>query len=205
MIEKIVTSKTRIKILELFLSHIDNRYYLRELERLMEESLSPLRRQLLKLVSAGILITEEEANLKYYRLNKDFEGLEELKELVLGKGESSKGIQLQGEGINPSGFHDGDSLKAEFHGIKRFRYDLAFLSFVSVFVLITAIFVVYANNKNMKKAIDLVSGAKPQAPVINKAVVSNGEMYSRRWKVMPGNIPVLSSGATDVEEKSKEL
>ncbi len=85
MIEKLVTSKTRIKILKLFLSHIDDRYYLRELERLLDESLSPLRRQLVKLANMGILITEEEANLKYYRLNKNFEGLEELKELVLEK------------------------------------------------------------------------------------------------------------------------
>ena len=74
MIEKLVTSKTRINILKLFLSHIDDRYYLRELERMLGESLSPLRRQLVKLAEMGILITEEEANLKYYRLNKNFEG-----------------------------------------------------------------------------------------------------------------------------------
>lgn len=85
MIEKLVTSKTRIKILNLFLSHIDDRYYLRELERMLDESLSPLRRQLVKLTDMGILIIEEEANLKYYRLNKNFEGLEELKGLILGK------------------------------------------------------------------------------------------------------------------------
>ena len=64
MIEKLVTSKTRIKILNLFLSHIDDRYYLRELERMLDESLSPLRRQLVKLVNMGILIVEEEANLQ---------------------------------------------------------------------------------------------------------------------------------------------
>ncbi|MEK6733127.1 MAG: transcriptional regulator, partial [Candidatus Omnitrophota bacterium] len=61
MIEKLVNSKTRIKILKLFLSHIDDRYYLRELERMLEESLSPLRRQLVKLTRMGILVVEEEA------------------------------------------------------------------------------------------------------------------------------------------------
>ena len=65
MIEKLVNSKTRIKILKLFLSHIDDRYYLRELERMLEESLSPLRRQLVKLTRMGILVVEEEENLKY--------------------------------------------------------------------------------------------------------------------------------------------
>ena len=85
MIEKLVTSKTRIKILELFLSNIDYRYYLRELERMLDESLSPLRRQLVKLTRLGILIVEEEANLKYYKINKNFEGLEELRGLILRK------------------------------------------------------------------------------------------------------------------------
>src|SRR3990167_9984943 len=83
MIEKLVNSKTRLKILKLFLTHIDDRYYLRELERMLDESLSPLRRQLVKLTQLGILIVEEEANLKYYKLNKGFEGLEELKRIVL--------------------------------------------------------------------------------------------------------------------------
>jgi hypothetical protein len=34
---------------------------------------------------------------------------------------------------------------------------------------------------------------------------SNGEMMSKKWKVMPGNVPVLSSGDTGEEKNSKEL
>ena len=197
MIEKLVTSKTRVKVLKLFFSHIDDRYYLRELERLLEESLSPLRRQLLKLTSMGILITEEEANLKYYRLNKNFEGLEELKEMVLGKSE-------------PVPFGDRNMVMVPIaerdRSPKQFRYDLAVLSFVSVFVLATAMFVVYANNKNIKQVAKLVSNTGAELANVRSATpVSNGEMISRKWKVMPGNIPVLSSGETGEDKKSKEL
>jgi DNA-binding transcriptional ArsR family regulator len=198
MIEKLVTSKTRIKILNLFLSHIDDRYYLRELERMLDESLSPLRRQLVKLTNMGILIIEEEANLKYYRLNKNFEGLEELKEVVLGK----KIIPLQS--VTSNGNLETVSTP------KQFRYDLAILSFVSIFVLVTAMFVVYANNKNIKQVTKLISGEPFQlrsAPTATYAVspASNGEMASKKWKVIPGDIPVLSSGGTGEEKKSEEL
>ena len=224
MIEKLVTSKTRIKILNLFLSHIDDRYYLRELERMLDESLSPLRRQLVKLVSMGILIVEEEANLKYYRLNKNFEGLEELKELVLGKyviarspdfigatkqsdpkGHSERSEESQ-EIASLSSFARNDNLQA-VSTPKQFRYDLAILSFVSVFVLATAMFVVYANNKNIKMVSGLV--VKNQGMEITSARLaapaSNGEMASKKWKVMPGNVPVLSDGETGEDKKSKEL
>ena len=126
MIEKLINSKTRLNILKLFLSHIDDKYYLRELERMLGESLSPLRRQLVKLVNMGILVVEEEANLKYYRVNKNFEGLEELRKAVLGI-ESIKVIP------------NAPMVAMVSEAPKQFRYDLAILSFVSVFVLITAL------------------------------------------------------------------
>ncbi|MDO8602369.1 MAG: hypothetical protein Q7O04_00770 [Candidatus Omnitrophota bacterium] len=220
MIEKLVNSKTRLKILKLFLSHIDDRYYLRELERLLEESLSPLRRQLLKLTDMRILITEDEANLKYYRLNKNFEGLEELKNIVLGQkvldsaryssSEAEKDILPRSNDIETKAVNIFSG--AELTGVrsatpKQFRYDLAILSFVSVFVLATAMFVVYANNKNIKMVSGLVVkdqgaeliGARSATPA------SNGEMMSRKWKVLPGNVPVLSSGEAGEDKKSKEL
>lgn len=207
MIETLVNSKTRIKVLKLFLSHIDDRYYLRELERLLEESLSPLRRQLIKLTNMGILVTEEEANLKYYKLNKNFEGLEELRELVL---ESRKHAET---GLRP----DAELTRKEEQGIvapKRFRYDLALLSFISVFVLATAMFVVYANSKNIRQVTKLIS----QETVLDSASAryspdrsnsisnsDNGEMVSKKWKIMPSNVPVLSSGETGEDKNSKEL
>ena len=198
MIEKLVTSKTRIKILNLFLSHIDDRYYLRELERMLDESLSPLRRQLVKLVNMGILIVEEEANLKYYKLNKNFEGLEELKEVVLGKDV----IARSPEGATKQSQDDFKAVSTP----RQFRYDLAILSFISIFVLATAMFVVYANNKNIKQVAKLVSNSGAKLTNVNFAApASNGEMASRKWKVMPGNIPVLSSGETGGDKKSKEL
>jgi DNA-binding transcriptional ArsR family regulator len=207
MIEKLVNSKTRLKILKLFLSNIDDRYYLRELERLLDESLSPLRRQLVKLTNIGILITEVEANLKYYRLNKDFEGLEELRRMVLGKDEVASAPTAS---RNDAVSNLTQLTLSEVSTWRRPRFDLLVLSFISVFVLITAVFVVYANNKNIKQVASLInrsnntSSAK-LAKVRSTTPASNGEMASRKWKVIPGNIPVLSSGETGGGKNSKEL
>jgi len=208
MIEKLVNSKTRLKILKLFLSNINDRYYLRELERLLDESLSPLRRQLVKLTNIGILMVEEEANLKYYRLNKNFERLEELKRFVLEEAPVHPvGGQVSTYGVDRS---DGELAGVRSATSRQFRYDLALLSFISVFVLITAIFVVYTNNKNIKQVTKMIAGEllpPTKNPTATSEVLpaSNGEMMSRRWKVMPGNIPVLSSGETGEEKNSKEL
>jgi hypothetical protein len=201
MIEKLITSKIRINILKLFLSHIDDRYYLRELERLLGESLSPLRRQLVKLAEMGILITEEEANLKYYRLNKNFEDLEELKKVVLGV------TEVETIEPEPAVSHSSDTVETLSASPKQFRYDLAVLSFISVFVLMTAVFVIYTNNKNTKLVAGLVSKNTGVNSAKGRTVssASNGEMMSKKWKVMPGNIPVLSNGETDEDKKSKEL
>ena len=234
MIEKLVTSKTRIKILKLFLTHIDDRYYLRELERMLDESLSPLRRQLVKLTQLGILIVEEEANLKYYKLNKGFEGLEELKRIVLEQEvldsapaapRSNSILRASGEAesreetFRSNDIYVGNGLKP--FPTKQFRYDLAVLSFISVFVLMTAMFLVYTNTKNMKQVTTIISSkmvldsAKYSSSEVEKDILprsnnnnassNNGEMASKRWKVFPGNVPVLSSGETGGEKNSKEL
>ncbi|MFA5389191.1 MAG: winged helix-turn-helix domain-containing protein [Candidatus Omnitrophota bacterium] len=205
MIEKLVTSKIRIKILKLFLSNIDDRYYLRELERILEESLSPLRRQLVKLAEMGILTTEEEANLKYYRLNKNFDGLEDLKKIVLGITESETFPKpALGEVAVPSLPNAGLGKGA--------RFDLMALAFISVFVLATALFVAYSNTKNIKQVAGMISVNKAAQPVSKAAAqhapksnISDSEMISRNWKLMPGNVPVLSSGEISKEKKSEEL
>ncbi len=91
---------------------------------------------------------------------------------------------------------------------KQFRYDLAILSFVSVFVLATAMFVAYANTKSMKQVAKFISAGLTSEVAVRRLPKSdtvNGEMASRRWKVMPGNVPVFSSVDTGDNKKSKEL
>ena len=214
MIEKIITSKTRAKLLKLFLSNIDDRYYLRELERMLGESLSPLRRQLLKLTKMGILTTEYEANLKYYRLNKNFPGIEELRRLVLsGERQSAPETAVSEANSRPTAEpqvaldrelasdRSASTQQQVVTAPRRMRYDIAILMVVSLFVLGAATFVVYTSTKNIKEVASLVSEKTKESPALmprKDAQASRpDEMISRRWKVLPGNFPVLSGGGTD--------
>ena len=223
MIEKIITSKTRVKLLNLFLTHIDDRYYLRELERKLDESLSPLRRQLLKLEKMGILKTEHEANLKYYRLNKEFEGVEELRRLVLGNTEEDRGTNAPNHSLRSGTGHAEVSAPAEdteptrkevvtLPTPKRVKYDIAVLSVISFFVLAVAAFMLYTGTKSAKQVASYVSEKAEAGPRLFEksrgsasASSRQDEMVSRRWKVFPGNVPVLSSGETGGEKRSEEL
>ena len=203
MLEKIITSKTRIKLLTLYLTNIDARYYLRELERKLDESLSPLRRQLLKLEKMGILTAEYEANLKYYRLNKKFEGMEELRIIVLGKiaSETKPVMQTFVETVQEAASDPGSDLARPRVGGG--KYDIAVLTVVAMFVLATAAFMVYTNSVNMKQVAGLVSGKSEIETKIAEPTRPD-EMVSRRWKVLPGNYPALSSGETG-GRRSEEL
>ncbi len=83
MLESIIGSKTRTKILALFLLNSDRKFYVRELARKTGGNINSVRRELQKLESVGLLKSEREGNLKYYAVNKKMPIYEELKRMFL--------------------------------------------------------------------------------------------------------------------------
>jgi len=83
MLEKIFSSKTRVKILTLFSLNPQEKYYVRELTRILNENINSIRRELKNLEDIKLLISEEEGNLKYYRMNEKFPIYEEIKNIFL--------------------------------------------------------------------------------------------------------------------------
>ncbi|MFH1406615.1 MAG: hypothetical protein ABIH01_01215 [Candidatus Omnitrophota bacterium] len=83
MLNEIIQSKTRVKLLSLFLSNIEKRYYARELVRLTNEHYNAIWRELIHLEKIGLLESENNSNIKYYCVNKHFALFQELKSVVL--------------------------------------------------------------------------------------------------------------------------
>ena len=84
MLEQLFSSKTRIKLLKLFLGDgEDKNYYVRELTRLLNEHLNSIRRELANLEELGLIVSVERDKKKFYSVNKDFTLLSELKALLL--------------------------------------------------------------------------------------------------------------------------
>jgi predicted nucleotidyltransferase len=76
------SSKLRQKLYRLYFSQTNGRYYLRELERLLDEPVGNIRREILKWSKAGLFLRERVGNLTFYSLNKSFPLYEELKRIV---------------------------------------------------------------------------------------------------------------------------
>lgn len=83
MLEKIFTSKVRLKLLQIFLSHKENKYYQRQLEKILGISIRPLQVEIKNLLEIGFLKKEKDGNRIYYFINDRFPLLEELDKLIL--------------------------------------------------------------------------------------------------------------------------
>ena len=79
---KITKSKTREKILQLFFSDVNKKYYLRELERLLDLSAANIRRELLSLEKLGLFGKEKMGNQIYYFLSKNSALFDDFKNII---------------------------------------------------------------------------------------------------------------------------
>ena len=92
------SSDTRIKILSLFITNPQNRYYLREVIKLSNAPLRAVQRELSKLEIAGLLMRTVDGNRVYFQINQRHFIFPELKNLILktvGFGEILKNPHLQ--------------------------------------------------------------------------------------------------------------
>ena len=79
---RITKSKLREDLLVLYFTNPSKKYYLRELERLLNFSVGNIRRELIKLESAGLFLSENKGNLLYYYLNQSYPLFDELKSII---------------------------------------------------------------------------------------------------------------------------
>lgn len=82
MLQQLISSKIRIKLLTLFFTNTEGRFFLREVQRLIGGDVAGVKRELDNLVSIGLLSSEKVSNLKYYSLKRDFPLFDELKSII---------------------------------------------------------------------------------------------------------------------------
>lgn len=78
----IITSKVRIKILELFFSDLSEMYHVRGIVRATQEEINAVRRELERFEGAGILKKETRGNRLYYWVRDDYEFFGDLLSVV---------------------------------------------------------------------------------------------------------------------------
>lgn len=82
LLESILSSKTRTKLLTLFMLNPEQEFYVRELTRKLNERINSVRRELLNLTKLGMLQSRSRDKRKYYSVNKNFIIFKELKALI---------------------------------------------------------------------------------------------------------------------------
>ncbi|MBI4127821.1 MAG: winged helix-turn-helix transcriptional regulator [Parcubacteria group bacterium] len=85
-LENIFSSKTRTKMLALFLTNPEREYFVRELTRKLGEEINSVRRELENLSSFGLLKVRSNGQKKYYSVRQEFELFPELRALFLKSG-----------------------------------------------------------------------------------------------------------------------
>ena len=73
MIDTLFGSKTRVKLLRLFLNNPEQSYFVREITRKIDEQINSVRRELSNMVAVGIITSDSSDNKLYYKVNQRYE------------------------------------------------------------------------------------------------------------------------------------
>ncbi|MDN5819705.1 MAG: transcriptional regulator [bacterium] len=73
MIDALFGSKTRVKLLHLFLNNPGKSFYVREITRKIDEQINSVRRELANMLKVGIIKNNNVDNKLYYEINQRYE------------------------------------------------------------------------------------------------------------------------------------
>ncbi len=73
MIDALFGSKTRVKLLHLFLNNPNQPFYVREITRKIDEQINSVRRELSNMMDVGIITSDSSDNKLYYQVNQRYD------------------------------------------------------------------------------------------------------------------------------------
>jgi len=82
MLEQLFGSRTRDKLLKLFLENPNQQFFVREITREINERIHSVRRELENLTNLGLLTSRQVDQKRFYKVNKEFVLFEELTALI---------------------------------------------------------------------------------------------------------------------------
>ena len=81
MLERLFTSKSRVKILELLLLNPTREFHLREISRQIHVSAPYIKREVTNLMKLGLVLKRSQGNLTLFRINRDSVIADDLKRI----------------------------------------------------------------------------------------------------------------------------
>lgn len=172
MIDALFGSKTRVKLLHLFLNNPGKSFYVREITRKIEEQINSVRRELSNMLEVGIITSDSADNKLYYQVNQRYEYYVPLRAIF---GDSVMGQKVDKAKTNESANEKYGPLLQEITGLR-----LALLSGVLVKGSSTSVDVLLVGNVShakVKSVMDEVE--KSEGREINYSVIPYDEFYYR--------------------------
>lgn len=171
MIDALFGSKTRVKLLHLFLNNPGQSFFVREITRKIDEQINSVRRELSNMLDVGVITSSSSDNKLYYQVNQRYEyflplraifGDSEMKQPVVAKANDNVSERYE------SAFSDITGLRvAIFSGV------LIKGSTVNIDVLMVG-------NVSLNKVRSVIGDMeKAEGREINYTVLSYDEFYYR--------------------------
>lgn len=98
MIEQLFGSKTRVKLLQLFLANPGRSFYVREITRKIDEQINSVRRELANLTGIGIVRSDSVNNKLYYEVNQGYKHFKALQSIF--------SVELPQQDVSPASQKD---------------------------------------------------------------------------------------------------
>jgi hypothetical protein len=173
MIDALFGSKTRVKLLHLFLNNPGQSFFVREITRKIDEQINSVRRELSNMLEVGIITSDSADNKLYYQVNQRYDYYVPLRAIFGDGGVDDVKIVA----INPID-SSVEKYGSEIRDISGLR--LAIFSGVLVKGSNTAVDVLLVGNIAPAKAKTLIAGIeKSEGREINYSVMPYDEFYYR--------------------------
>ncbi len=82
ILDRLFSSKTRVKILTALLAEPEREYYMRELARSTDEVIGSVQRELGNLEELNLVVSQRRANARFFRVNRRHYLYPELKSMI---------------------------------------------------------------------------------------------------------------------------
>jgi len=173
MIDALFGSKTRVKLLHLFLNNPGQSFFVREITRKIDEQINSVRRELSNMLEVGIITSDSADNKLYYQVNQRYEYYLALKAIFGDSPVDSKETPIQVE--DNSSVDKYGSMLRDATGLR-----LAVLSGVLVRGSNTAVDILLVGNIAPAKVKSIMKDVeKNEGREINYCVLSYDEFYYR--------------------------
>lgn len=213
MLETLISSRIRRTLLEYILGHPADRFYLRGLAKELALPVSPLRRELKRLEHAGLLRTDQEANILFYHVNTICPMFTQLQQ-------ASQRIEAPSPATAPERVRSAEfGVRSERHSelhipnsaLGRFRIPHSTLGWwrsplstpalmgatavgMALMLVMAGLFYFAMTEKRFASQL---ATRKASVTVVTPAAEASGTMRGSRWQIVPGSFGGFSSGASN--------